>query len=132
MARRREDRYATAADFQRDLKRLRDRHNTPPAGSVGPAFDARVGRDDGSVRRMRAVEGSSSSAEIPIPVASETGLFVVDPTEVHVRPPADRDASEDPAETRGERRNESAEERGEGDSDEDPTQLMAPVNPRRR
>ena len=81
---------------------------------------------------MRAVDVSSSSAEIPVTVASETGLFVVDPTEVHVRPPTDRDASEEPTGTRGEKRNESAEDRGEGDSDEDPTQLMAPVNPRRR
>jgi serine/threonine-protein kinase len=132
MARRREDRYATAAEFQRDLKRLRDRHKTPPTGSVAPAFDARASRDDASVRRMRAVEVSSSSAEIPVTVASETGLFVVDPTEVHLRPPADRDTSEDPTETRDEKRSDGAEEHAEGDGDEDPTQLMAPVNPRRR
>lgn len=118
MARKREDRYATAADFQRDLKRLRDRHNAPHSL---PAYEDRPLPEAGSVRRARAAEVSTGSVEIPISEGSETGLFVMDPTEVHRRP------AQDPYEP--DARKGSSDD-GNGD-DEDPTQLMAPIKPRR-
>ena len=117
MARRREERYATAADFQRDLKRLRDRHNTP---SPAETFASRPFPDEGSVRRARSADVASISVEIPISEASETGLFVVDPTEVHRRPAAAAHEPDAPKEEPGD------------DGDEDPTQLMAPVKPHHR
>jgi serine/threonine protein kinase len=135
MARRREDRYATAAEFQKDLKRLRDRHNTPPAGAM---YDARAVRavEEASARRLRAVESSSVSVEIPVTEASETGLFVVDPTEVHARPTEEprvnERLNERAVDPRPSKRSDAGESQGEGDSDEDPTQLMAPMKPRRR
>jgi serine/threonine-protein kinase len=138
MARRREDRYADAAEFQKDLKRLRDRHNAPPAGAT---YDARAA-ETASARRLRAVEAPASSVEIPVTEASETGLFVVDPTEVHARPaqpaleerPIER-VNERSGDARGSKARDDGDghdEDGEGDSDEDPTQLMAPMKPRRR
>ena len=123
MARRREDRYATAADFQRDLKSLRDRHNTPMVGASLDVSRTPKAPHEPTRRRSQPVEAASSSVEIPISVAgeaSETGLFVVDPTEVHTRPP-EREKSEDESEGGNER-----------ESDGDPTQLMVPVEPRRR
>ena len=84
MARRREDRYATAADFQRDLQALR------PPSLPRVAVAAEVIRASPPLRRRRPwpVE-APSSVTIPITFMSDTpgGILAVDPTDVHSRPP---------------------------------------------
>jgi serine/threonine protein kinase len=89
MARRREDRYASAYEFQRDLKRLQERNDR------APAFEARPVPDPASVRRTRAAEVATASVEIPITVASDASL-PVDPTEIHRRSEGDGFDDEDP------------------------------------
>ena len=112
MARRREERYAKASDFQRDLQSLR------PQSAPRIAAAEVVGA--GSRTLAWPVEVPSSVA-IPITFADETpgGLVAVDPTDVHPRLP------EGPAEAG------LACADGEGDDGEDPTQLMASAKPRR-
>jgi serine/threonine protein kinase len=95
LARNREDRYASAADFQRELQGLRDRHNAGPPGVLGDAmrgFDVdrvapRLAPDPrralehpvaparkGALPRRRAPEPTPSSVEIPIIVSGDTPL----------------------------------------------------------
>ena len=87
MARSREDRYATAADFQRDLQTLRDRHNTrggPPPETARFTGRARTPLEaaQGRAQRSEEKEPPSSSVEIPITITTETpaALAPVDPT----------------------------------------------------
>jgi serine/threonine protein kinase len=120
MARRRDDRYPNALEFQRDLQRLRDRQG---ASFARPRPERSP--DAGSERRARAAEVVSSSVEIPISEASETGLFPVEPTEVT---PRERDLGA----AAGSRRPGDSVRGGAGESDEDTTQLMAPGKPRQR
>jgi serine/threonine protein kinase len=142
MARRREDRYATASDFQRDLLALRPQsvsrlsaaeviRATPPPLSTLPW----------------SVEAPSSVA-IPIIFAEDTpaGLLAVDPTDITSRPPpledaaaAARPASGEKSKAdgqkpkteghgpKGSRTGRKDDEDGEGD----PTQRMASAKPRR-
>jgi serine/threonine protein kinase len=121
LARDREDRYATAADFQRDLQALRDRHN---AQRIGLAPETTRGQGPGRVSRdapREPVPSSSaevpSSMEIPITITTETpaALAAPDPTEVFVRVPES-----------------SRSEHGPNPGDAEPTQLMVPAKPRRR
>ena len=108
MARRREERYATASDFQRDLQSLRP----PSAPRIAAAEVTRAA----SQTQPWPVEVPSSVA-IPITFADEPGrLVAVDPTDVHPRLP-DGAVEAGPA---------SADDDGE-----DPTQLMASAKPRR-
>ena len=115
MARERRDRYPTAADFQRDLQALRDRHNAPRVGMAMGAEHAPRGASP-VAGRSHAVEAPSSSVEIPVTITTETpvAFFAVDATEVHARPP------------------ESASAESDDDREGDPTQLMARATPRRR
>ena len=117
MARRREDRYASAAEFQRDLQALRDRYGssltsamldvirTPaPASPRGRlrAADAPVRRHDGPFRP---------------PSEGETDTDIKgDPTEVYVR------STDTPAESI---------DGIELEDEDEPTQLMAPRRPLR-
>jgi serine/threonine-protein kinase len=126
MARRREDRYASAAEFQRELHRLRDRPGVPFAPSYAAHRErpseaaAELPAEQASVRRARVAEVAPTSAEVPASGGngSETGLFPVDPTEVHRRPepPEDIPIPVD----------------ADDDGGEDTTQLMAPRKPRQR
>jgi serine/threonine protein kinase len=118
MARRREDRYASAVEFQRDLQRLRQGTPFPPhVRSSEPV----------SVQRTRAAGAAESPAEIPADDASETGLFPVDPTEVGFA-----DHPEARAEPEVDRGRPAPSTEPSGDGDEDTTQLMAPRRPRPR
>jgi eukaryotic-like serine/threonine-protein kinase len=148
MARRREDRYATASDFQRDLLALRPQ-------SVSRLAAAEVIRADPLSTLPWPVEVPSSVA-IPIIFAEDTpvGLLAVDPTDVSSRPPPHEDAAASgrPASAekspkiegskprtewhkpkaegqspKGSKTGRSDDEDGEGD----PTQLMARAKPRR-
>jgi serine/threonine protein kinase len=114
MARRREDRYATASDFQRDLQALRPQ-------SVPRVAVAEVSRGLATGLRPRPVD-AASSVTIPITFVDETpaGLWAVDPTDVHSRVP-EGGAGEGLARTND----------GEPEDAEDPTQLMAAAKPRR-
>jgi serine/threonine-protein kinase len=126
MARSREDRYSTAVEFQRDLQLLRDRHTAP----LGAALE--VGRAS-RVMPVAAAERPpmpSSSDEIPITEATTpSGLNAVpgglypDPTEVLSRPP---DSKPHVAPQTGPHGGHAS------DDGDDPTQLMAPAEPRRR
>src|SRR6185312_6170401 len=60
MARRREDRYASAAEFQQELQALRDRHSTKLSG---PAFAA-LGSSPSGTRRAQA-QPRSAEPEAP-------------------------------------------------------------------
>jgi serine/threonine-protein kinase len=112
MARRREERYATASDFQRDLQALRPQ-SVPriPAAEVIQAAPK---------TQPWPVE-VSSSVTIPITFADETpgGLVAIDPTDVHPRLP------EGPIEAG------STCADGDADDGEDPTQRIASAKPRR-
>jgi serine/threonine protein kinase len=119
MARQREDRYATAAEFQRDLQTLRDHHSVARTGVVSraPTPDRTPARP--LPLRSRPDEAPSSSVEIPVVFSDETsgGVFAVDPTEVNARLPESARGG------RGAGQSES--------NDGDPTQLMAQAKPRR-
>jgi serine/threonine protein kinase len=116
MARRREDRYATASDFQRDLQALRPQ-------SVPRVPVAEVIRSSSTPPRPRPPD-VPSSVTIPITFVDETpaGLWAVDPTDVHSRLP-DAGASAEGA--------ASADGGESEDSEGDPTQLMVSAKPRR-
>jgi serine/threonine protein kinase len=117
MARRREDRYATASDFQRDLQALRPQ-------SVPRVAVAEVIRGPATPLLPWPVE-PPSAVTIPITFVDETpaGLWAVDPTDVLSRLPDGVAAAEGSA---------SAKDGGEADDGEgDPTQLMASAKPRR-
>jgi eukaryotic-like serine/threonine-protein kinase len=121
MARRREDRYATASDFQRDLQALR------PQSLPRVAVAAEVVRASPHPPSSRTwpVEVPSSVA-IPITFTDDTPgeLLAVDPTDVHSRPPESTLPAAAPAGLEA-----AAGDAGEGD---EPTQLMASRKPRRR
>jgi eukaryotic-like serine/threonine-protein kinase len=120
MARRREDRYATAAAFQKDLQLLRDRHGRDPLEARGGPLET-PGAPQAPPHvetRQGPVADPPSSVDIPFVITAETpaALVAADPTEVHVRPPlepSDEGAGEPPADP----------------ADADPTQLMARVAP---
>ncbi len=116
MARRRDDRYATASDFQRDLQALRPQ-------SVPRVAVAEVIRGPTTPLRPWPVE-PPSAVTIPITFVEETpaGLWAVDPTDVQSRLPDGVSAAEGP----GSAKDDEADD-GEGD----PTQLMASAKPRR-
>jgi serine/threonine-protein kinase len=110
MARNRDDRYRTAAEFQRDLQALRDRHNAPLPAVIGEAIRAlsqvKSSPPPAPVQpaprvdvappprtpRPQEHELTPSSVEIPITFASDTPLsgenMPVDATELDSRPPA--------------------------------------------
>ena len=84
LARNREDRYRSAADFQRDLQALRDRHNAGASrgmrdmqgfdgGKVAPRPATAAARRPAATPR-RAPEPTPSSVEIPIVVTGDTPL----------------------------------------------------------
>ena len=148
MARRREDRYATASDFQRDLLALRPQ-------SVSRLSAAEVIRADPISTLPWPVEVPSSVA-IPIIFSEDTpvGLLAVDPTDVSSRPPPYEDAAGPARPASGEKpiiiegskpRIEGHKPKAEGpnpkgsktgrtddeDGEGDPTQLMASAKPRR-
>jgi eukaryotic-like serine/threonine-protein kinase len=112
MARRREERYATASDFQRDLQALRPQSvpRIPAAEVIHVAPKT----------QPWPVE-VSSSVTIPITFADEAsgGLVAIDTTDVHARLP------EEPIEA-----GPTCAD-GDGDDGEDPTQLMVSAKPRR-
>jgi serine/threonine protein kinase len=117
MARQREDRYATASDFQRDLQALR-----PP--SMPRIVAAEVIRSALPSSRSWPAEVPSSVA-IPITFTEEApdGPLAADSDDVHSRPPENTAAG--PA-------SPQIPQRGGGDDgEEDPTQLMAAAKPRR-
>ena len=116
MARRREDRYATASDFQRDLQALRPQ-------SVPRVAVAEVIRGPAPPLLPWPVE-PPSAVTIPITFVDETpaGLWAVDPTDVLSRLPDGVAAAEGPA---------SAKDGEADDGEGDPTQLMASAKPRR-
>ena len=120
MARSRDDRYPTAAHFQRDLQVLRDRHKTvggsdvlaeamrgfdrAPAAPPTPQAPRRGSPPQAAPRPIftpppppaprRPRELTPSSVEIPIIVSGETPLsgenLPIDATEMHSQPPAMR------------------------------------------
>ncbi|HEY1692092.1 MAG TPA: serine/threonine-protein kinase [Polyangiaceae bacterium] len=102
MARNRDDRYRSAAEFQRDLQTLRDRHNAglpvlvgeparrgPGDPAAQPAAAHRVARADPRPP-PRPREPTPSSVEIPITFSNDTPLsgenLPVDATELESRP----------------------------------------------
>jgi hypothetical protein len=109
--RNREDRYRTAAEFQRDLQTLRDRHNASMPAELGEAIRAMNSakapapplprEPKGAARRavappapraQRVKEPTPSSVEIPITFSNDTPLsgenIPVDATELESsRPP---------------------------------------------
>jgi len=107
MARNREDRYRSAADFQADLQVLRDRHNVSPAAAVAEALrkisepppPLAPGASAAAVRipaapprpNIRAKEPTPSSVEIPIVFSNDTPLsgenMPVEATEMESRSP---------------------------------------------
>jgi eukaryotic-like serine/threonine-protein kinase len=113
MARRREDRYSTASDFQRDLQALRPQ-------SMPRVLAAEVIRPAPTRTQPWPLEPPSSVA-IPITFSDETSgeLVAVDPADVHVR--LSGGAAAGPAASRDD----------ETDGEGDPTQLMASSKPRR-
>jgi serine/threonine protein kinase len=115
MARNREDRYRTAAEFQRDLQVLRDRHNVSPQAAAAEAFRAisdrppplSPGASAAAVRipappprpNVRTKEPTPSSVEIPIVFSNDTPLsgenMPVEATEMESRsPPHSRHSSD--------------------------------------
>jgi len=93
LQRNREDRYRSAAEFQRDLQTLRDRHHTGAAGILGdamrdfdaskvparaipatPAPAAAAAARRGAPPPRRVKEPTPSSVEIPIVVSGDTPL----------------------------------------------------------
>jgi serine/threonine-protein kinase len=106
MARNREDRYRSAAEFQRDLQTLRDRFNAPPPVVVAEAMRALSKPQSSpppppeSAPQRKAVmppppaprikEPTPSSVEIPIVFSNDTPLsgenLPVDLTEMDSRP----------------------------------------------
>jgi eukaryotic-like serine/threonine-protein kinase len=108
MARKREDRYAAAAEFQRDLQALRDRYNAPMT-NVG--LDST--RVPGSSRmrwRLRPTDAPRAPVEVASLRQSESGPEGMgDRTEVYDRPGEVPFPDED-----------------------EPTQLMAPRSPLQR
>ncbi len=126
MARRREDRYAAAAEFQRDLQALRDRYNAPMANASvthapvthAPMTHGRpeVLRAPGTTSRtrwrLRSTDSPRGPLEVPSAPPSERerdNESKGDPTEVYERPAEAPVVDED-----------------------DPTQLMAPRRPLQR
>ncbi len=113
MARRREDRYATATDFQTDLIVLR------PRSMPRMIAASEVIRAAGPAQPSWLPVEAPSSVGIPISFVDDTGEHhAVDPTDVSSRPPDSTapeglPAVEDP-----------------DDRDSDPTQLMASEKPR--
>lgn len=110
MARNREDRYRNAAEFQRELQTLRDRHNANSPGNLAEAIRALESSPPASAPRPsrkavvppppRVPRETPSSVEIPIVVAGETPLsgenMPVEATELasHSRRESRSDASE--------------------------------------
>jgi serine/threonine-protein kinase len=116
MARRREDRYATAADFQRDLLALRP----PSMPRIVVASEVIRAVEPAGASLQFSVE-APSSVGIPISFVDDTGeLHAVDPTDVSSRPPDSTVPEGMPA----------IENADDHDSDSDPTQLMASSKPR--
>jgi serine/threonine protein kinase len=120
MARRREDRYASASDFQRDLLALRPQSVT----RIASAEVIRAAPPPLSSRPW-PLEVPSSVA-IPITFADDTpaGLLAVDPTDVYGGPPPQPQAA---AAGIAPQAPDGSGDEGEGD----PTQLMASAKPRR-
>jgi len=118
MARNREDRYRSAAEFQRDLQTLRDRHNAQLTGALGEAMRATSQPKTAhqappeSVKARPAVlpppperrikEPTPSSVEIPIVFSNDTPLsgenMPVEATEMESRPRASSGSHSDAAE----------------------------------
>jgi eukaryotic-like serine/threonine-protein kinase len=122
MARSRDDRYRSAAEFQRDLQTLRDKHNTgssnvladamraleaapaPPAPAPAPRrapapqAQAQAPRP-GAPPPKRERQPTPSSVEIPIVVSGDTPLsgenIPVEATEMESRPPPARQSRHD-------------------------------------
>ena len=116
MARRREDRYTTAAEFQRDLLALR----APSLPRTVAASEVIRAATPAPPSRSLPVEPPSSVA-IPISFVDDSGeLLAVDPTDVSSRPPESTVPEGLPA----------AENAVDRESDGDPTQLMASDKPR--
>jgi eukaryotic-like serine/threonine-protein kinase len=118
MARRREDRYEAASDFQRDLLALRPQSVT----RIAAAAEVVRAAPPPLSSRPWPLEVPSSVA-IPITFADDTpgGLLAVDPTDVHGGPPEGFAVG-----ATGQTPDGPGDE-GEGD----PTQLMASAKPRR-
>ena len=117
MARRREDRYAAAAEFQRDLQTLRDRYSSPmTSASLSAGVPESSSRTRWRLRAAEAAKGQGRFANdpsVPAELREADGDIKGDPTEVYVRPaetpvPAIEDEDED---------------------EDEPTQLMAPRRP---
>jgi eukaryotic-like serine/threonine-protein kinase len=106
MARRCEDRYGTAAEFQRDLQALRDRYNAPLTSAAFEVMRAPPSSKHPSLR-LRPAEHAQATGAAPVPASREAQG---DPTEIYVRVP-------EPPPT---------------DDADDPTQLMARQTPHRR
>jgi serine/threonine-protein kinase len=128
LARNRDDRYRTAADFQRDLQALRDRHNTgagsnvlasamraldaaapaavpspPPAPRRAAMPPGPVPPRPGPTPPKRERQPTPSSVEIPIVVSGDTPLsgenMPIDATEMDSRrPPPQRPSRSDASE----------------------------------
>lgn len=117
MARRREDRYAAAAEFQRDLQTLRDRYSSPmTSASLSAGVPESSSRTRWRLRAAEAAKGQGRSANDPSSLPAELreadGDIKGDPTEVYVRP------AETPAPAI--------------EDEDEPTQLMAPRRPLQR
>jgi serine/threonine protein kinase len=105
MARQRDDRYATAADFQRDLQGLRDRYNAPLTGAA-----------------LEVIRESSSQSRWALqPAGPPPGPAVASHPAMHGSPP------DDPLDVYVE-----VTETPFVDDADDPTQLMARPTPLRR
>jgi len=107
MARNREDRYRSAAEFQTELQVLRDRHNASPPAAMAEAIRAMstpqsapspAGPESPQRKAMvpprpvfRQKEPTPSSVEIPIVFSNDTPLsgehMPVEATEMDTRPP---------------------------------------------
>jgi serine/threonine-protein kinase len=119
MARSREDRYRSAAEFQRELQTLRDRFNAPPPGILGEALRQLQQPKPSSTLKASpppppmpppppsaaVEEPTPSSVEIPITFSSDTPLsgenLPVDATELlpsQPPPPMSVMSAEDAAE----------------------------------
>jgi len=118
MARRRDDRYATASDFQRDLLALR------PQSIPRIVVASEVIRGFPPQPTLPWPVEVPSSVAIPILFVDDTpsGLLAVDPTDISSRPPGAAGAADDAAGPDGAKNDES--------DDGEPTQLMASSKPR--
>jgi serine/threonine-protein kinase len=126
MSRKREDRYATAADFQRDLQALRDRHNAPlPGAALGELIRA--------ASRLESPP-PPSFLEIPITVSTDTPLsgesLPVDATLLEARPPAPPSPTEAFEDYPTQIHRSPFDDVRDSPSTEDPTQLMASHAPK--